>query len=77
MSQGRNERCSCGSGKKHKHCCLQPVENLRLPVDGSKKLSRSEKDEVAQLLVAKAAQIGLFVPVVEPSILVRLSDGNS
>lgn len=20
---GRNEKCYCGSGKKHKHCCLR------------------------------------------------------
>ena len=22
MSTGRNDPCPCGSGKKHKHCCL-------------------------------------------------------
>ena len=23
MSVGRNDPCPCGSGKKHKHCCLK------------------------------------------------------
>jgi uncharacterized protein YecA (UPF0149 family) len=23
QSQGRNEKCSCGSGKKFKNCCLR------------------------------------------------------
>ena len=25
MKIGRNEPCPCGSGKKHKHCCLNPA----------------------------------------------------
>jgi len=27
---GRNERCSCGSGKKYKHCCALKVDRLSL-----------------------------------------------
>lgn len=22
---GRNDKCTCGSGKKYKHCCLKPI----------------------------------------------------
>lgn len=28
---GRNEPCTCGSGKKHKHCCGAPEGNKRTP----------------------------------------------
>ena len=46
MKPGRNDPCPCGSGKKYKHCCLDPVKNtftgpsdvtwrrLRLLLDG-------------------------------------------
>jgi tetratricopeptide (TPR) repeat protein len=55
---GRNDRCPCGSGKKHKHCCLrasrQPVPQadpggttLRLH-DDLDELSNSVVDLVAE-----------------------------
>ncbi|MGO2333303.1 MAG: SEC-C metal-binding domain-containing protein [Pseudoalteromonas nigrifaciens] len=25
MKLGRNDPCPCGSGKKHKHCCMNTV----------------------------------------------------
>jgi hypothetical protein len=25
---GRNEPCTCGSGRKYKHCCLEKDQNL-------------------------------------------------
>ena len=28
MKLGRNDICSCGSGKKHKHCCMDDVSKL-------------------------------------------------
>ena len=29
---GRNDPCSCGSGKKYKHCCALKPERLSLAV---------------------------------------------
>ena len=28
---GRNEKCTCGSGKKYKHCCLPKIKANELP----------------------------------------------
>jgi SEC-C motif-containing protein len=28
IGQGRNEPCSCGSGRKYKHCCLEKDDGL-------------------------------------------------
>lgn len=32
MKLGRNDLCSCGSGKKYKKCCLNKVETIDLEV---------------------------------------------
>ncbi len=37
MKLGRNDLCSCGSGKKFKKCCLNKVETLELKVENLRK----------------------------------------
>lgn len=32
MKVGRNEPCPCGSGRKHKNCCLQKTVSSRVPL---------------------------------------------
>lgn len=33
---GRNDPCSCGSGKKYKNCCLQRSQRKNSPLGGRK-----------------------------------------
>lgn len=33
---GRNDPCSCGSGKKYKNCCLQKEQQKKGPLGGRK-----------------------------------------
>lgn len=37
MKLGRNDLCSCGSGKKFKKCCLNKVESLELKIENLRK----------------------------------------
>lgn len=31
VRQGRNDQCKCGSGKKHKKCCLDKKDDIKIP----------------------------------------------
>ena len=46
MKIGRNETCPCGSGKKHKKCCLSKTETdkyFEAIVESSSNLKRESK----------------------------------
>ena len=50
MKIGRNQPCPCGSGKKHKHCCLSTAGTTR--DDLKEFLSSQEFDSLAELQAA-------------------------
>lgn len=43
MTQGRNEPCRCGSGRKYKHCCLR-VDQAVSPAEALRRAIRREAD---------------------------------
>lgn len=68
MNTPRNSLCSCGSGKKFKRCCWNPV-SLTPAMIPPKEIHRAEADTVVSprfrrspsliMLVAATAAIGL------------------
>ena len=40
---GRNEKCSCGSGKKYKKCCLLKHQEIRRVTEDARKQKRNEE----------------------------------
>ncbi|MEQ1526103.1 MAG: tetratricopeptide repeat protein [Gallionella sp.] len=44
MKLGRNDPCSCGSGKKYKNCCQGKIESLPLPVSTQPKVNLTQLD---------------------------------
>lgn len=47
-ASNRNKRCHCGSGKKSKHCCGNPVLLLNLVKAKAAELTKKHEDEVAR-----------------------------
>lgn len=50
MHIGRNDPCPCGSGKKHKKCCLgssipRPIRPTSIPAELIRKIREHERDE--------------------------------
>ena len=43
MSQSKNQRCHCGSGKKYKKCCSLKVPERKIVEDNSEKNDTVEK----------------------------------
>ena len=63
---GRNQSCPCGSGKKHKHCCLlrkktaappRPVENAQVTL--SREISKIQQAAAAGRV--KLFELGIFI----------------
>ena len=62
----RNQSCPCGSGKKHKHCCLvlqqaghapAPVQRIKVSLLGE--IARIQQDAVE--CKARVYQLGVFI----------------
>jgi hypothetical protein len=65
---GRNEPCSCGSGKKFKRCCLERIEEeerlARLRVEQERLVAERERLEMErELAEAELAEAAEFVEV--------------
>ncbi len=65
---GRNQPCPCGSGKKHKHCCLQAEQAARptasaqaAPVVPTLKAEIAKLQQAAQQQEAKFWELGVFL----------------
>lgn len=57
---GRNQSCPCGSGKKHKHCCLRAAETQQPAVGQTNGLRISLMAEIAKIQQAATAKKELF-----------------
>jgi len=53
---GRNDPCPCGSGKKHKHCCLRTEWAEPLPADTPWSRQREASDRLTPALLKLAAR---------------------
>ena len=53
---GRNDACPCGSGKKHKHCCLRTEWAEPLPADTPWSRQREASDRLTPALLKLAAR---------------------
>jgi hypothetical protein len=53
---GRNDLCTCGSGKKYKKCCLQNVVHLNIPDEEWRKLRQLEGTVIDDHLSPYATQ---------------------
>ena len=62
----RNQPCPCGSGKKHKHCCLvlqqagrapSPAQQMKVSLSGE--IARIQRD--AAEFKARVYQLGVFI----------------
>ena len=51
MSRGRNDPCPCGSGKKHKKCCLPRDESASIAETGWLRMRRTEGELVEKMIV--------------------------
>ena len=57
---GRNQPCPCGSGKKHKHCCLYAAESPQPAGDLAKGLKISLLAEIGKIQQAASEKKELF-----------------
>lgn len=58
MSPGRNDSCPCGSGKKHKQCCLTRREEEAVVEAGWLRMRRAEGELVSRLTKHMAQHYG-------------------
>ena len=65
---GRNQPCPCGSGKKHKHCCLRAAQAAKpaapaqaAPVVPTLKAEIAKLQQTAQRQEAKFWELGVFL----------------
>ena len=57
---GRNQPCPCGSGKKHKHCCLYAAEPQQPAAAQTNGLRVSLQAEIEKIQQAASAKKELF-----------------
>lgn len=50
---GRNDPCSCGSGKKHKRCCLNSPKRINQGLENYFNLKGKKAEEIVQYLAEK------------------------